>query len=169
MNLILLHFNKMSWFSIILSTEIPADLSCETAFVKFQVKYAKVYSSDSQREKAFSAFCSRYTNLQKIQSTCPECEVTSVYDISDGYLIKKKTKKLTHSSFFQNAIGAVDCNSQWCYASNTVPDLESLPKSVDFREQGLTGVAKSQGSCGSCWAFGTVAAIETCFLRSSGF
>ncbi|KAL0424166.1 UNVERIFIED_CONTAM: Cysteine proteinase RD21A [Sesamum radiatum] len=37
---------------------------------------------------------------------------------------------------------------------------DELPESVDWRERGAVAPIKNQATCGSCWAFSTVAAVE---------
>ncbi len=47
-------------------------------------------------------------------------------------------------------------------------DREVLPSSWDWRDHnGVTDI-KNQGSCGSCWAFGTVAAFESAIKIATG-
>lgn len=44
--------------------------------------------------------------------------------------------------------------------------LESLPNSYDARDYNIVTPAKDQGTCGSCWAFATVGALESHLLKN---
>ena len=46
-------------------------------------------------------------------------------------------------------------------------DVE-IPDSLDRRQLGEVNPVKDQGDCGSCWAFGTIAAMESAYKRSKG-
>lgn len=43
-----------------------------------------------------------------------------------------------------------------------------LPAHFDWRDQGKVPAVRDQGSCGSCWSFGTVAAMESAMLVQAG-
>ncbi|KAF4742997.1 hypothetical protein FOZ63_029181, partial [Perkinsus olseni] len=45
---------------------------------------------------------------------------------------------------------------------------DALPKAIDWREQGAVTSVKKQGSCGACWAFAAVGAIEGAFKIHTG-
>jgi len=58
-------------------------------------------------------------------------------------------------------------------AFKTVADEEyswavDLPDSIDRRTLGEVNPVQDQADCGSCWAFATIAAVESAYKRSSG-
>jgi cathepsin L len=46
--------------------------------------------------------------------------------------------------------------------------LSSLPKSVSWKAKGVTTPVKHQGHCGSCWAFASIAALESHVALQTG-
>lgn len=46
--------------------------------------------------------------------------------------------------------------------------VTSYPATFDWKAQGKLTSVRNQGSCGSCWAFGTVGAMESAILIQSG-
>ncbi|CAL6044789.1 Cathepsin_L [Hexamita inflata] len=55
--------------------------------------------------------------------------------------------------------------NDYCSAFSPLPDLQVINPSVDLRENGLITGAKSQGACGCCYTFQTIAILENSILR----
>ena len=45
---------------------------------------------------------------------------------------------------------------------------DRVPAAVDWRGTGATGPVKDQATCGSCYAFGAVAAMQSALFMSTG-
>ena len=45
--------------------------------------------------------------------------------------------------------------------TSTMLPVSQLPEEVDWRTRGVISDVHNQGACGSCWAFATVAQIES--------
>ena len=53
-------------------------------------------------------------------------------------------------------------------AAASLPPRAALPTSYDARTLGIVPPVRNQGSCGSCWAFGTVGVMEIAIRKGGG-
>jgi C1A family cysteine protease len=79
-----------------------------------------------------------------------------------GYNFTVGETSVTHIPL-ENLCGLTPPNNWWKKANfdGGAPDTEATPpSSFDWRSQGKVTGVRNQGSCGSCWAFGTLASYE---------
>lgn len=65
-------------------------------------------------------------------------------------------------------LSAVSVTSSSIPLAQASDPLVSYPATFDWKSQGKVTNVRDQGSCGSCWAFGTVGAMESAILIQSG-
>ncbi|GAA0175829.1 cysteine protease [Lithospermum erythrorhizon] len=135
----------------------PDDLTCIdkliNLFENWIENHGKIYETIEEKLHRFEIF---KENLKHIDERNKE--------ITEYWLGLNEFSDLTHEEFKKMYLGLkVDENKipqeskEFSYRD---VDVEALPKSVDWRKKGAVTDVKNQGSCGSCWAFSTVAAVE---------
>ncbi|PON89890.1 Cyseine protease [Trema orientale] len=114
-------------------------------------KHGKIYNSIEEKIQRFEIF---RDNLKHIDERNKH--------ISDYWLGLNEFADLSHEEFKSKYLGLKPEFTKRTGSSENFSyrDVIDLPKSMDWRKKGAVTPVKNQGSCGSCWAFSTVAAVE---------
>ncbi|XP_021912317.1 cysteine protease XCP1-like [Carica papaya] len=115
-------------------------------------KHGKIYESIEEKLHRFEIF---KDNLKHIDETNKK--------ISSYWLALNEFADLSHDEFKDRYLGFktdVSTRKESRDEEFIYKGVLDLPKSVDWRKKGAVTPVKNQGSCGSCWAFSTVAAVE---------
>ncbi|XP_028772580.1 cysteine proteinase RD21A-like [Neltuma alba] len=117
------------------------------------VEHGKVYNALGEKEKRFEIF---KDNLRFIDEHNAE---NRTYKVG-----LNRFADLTNEEYRAKYLGTkIDPKRRISKARSNryAPHVgDELPESVDWRKEGAVVQVKDQGSCGSCWAFSTVAAVE---------
>ncbi|KAL5844800.1 hypothetical protein ACOSQ4_010758 [Xanthoceras sorbifolium] len=139
------HVSKSSW---------RADDEVMGIYEAWFVKHGKVYNALGEKEKRFEIFKDnlRFIDEHNSDNRTYKVGLNQFADLKNEeyrsmYLgakksVKKNTLKAKNSDRYLPRVG------------------EALPDFVDWRKEGAVADVKDQGSCGSCWAFSTIAAVE---------
>ncbi|KAK4274664.1 hypothetical protein QN277_017855 [Acacia crassicarpa] len=117
------------------------------------VKHGKAYNALGEKEKRFEIFKDnlRFIDEHNAGNRTYKVGLNRFADLTnEEYRAKYLGTKIDH----KRRIAKTRNNR---YASQIG---DKLPEYVDWRKEGAVVQVKDQGSCGSCWAFSTVAAVE---------
>lgn len=136
----------------------PDDLTCIdkliNLFESWIEKHGKMYESIEEKVQRFEIF---KENLEHINERNK--------NVKNYWLGLNEFADLRHEDFKEKYLGLKNIKGEKREASSSEEefsyrDFVEVPKSVDWRKKGAVTPVKNQGSCGSCWAFSTVAAVE---------
>ncbi|KAI5082801.1 hypothetical protein GOP47_0002544 [Adiantum capillus-veneris] len=125
-------------------------------FEKWATKHSKNYTSPHESSQKHSRFQVFKQNLAYIhqQNSNKQKESSHRLGLTRFADLTLNEFKARHFGF-RNRPSPVPLQE---YSS--VCDTKKLPASVDWRKHGAVTPVKDQGTCGSCWAFSSVGAIE---------
>ncbi|KAL4282673.1 hypothetical protein GQ457_16G014890 [Hibiscus cannabinus] len=137
------HRSKSSW---------RTDAEVMAMYEQWLVHHGKAYNGLGEKQKRFEIF---KDNLRFIDE----------HNSDDTHSFKlglNRFADVTNEEYRSTYLGVKKPNRKVSKRSDRyAPRVgESLPDSVDWRKNGAVAPVKDQGSCGSCWAFSTVAAVE---------
>merc|ERR1711899_316892 len=136
-------------FQIVESAPVKEDMNIK----EFEEKYGEEFANPEDEEAAAE-------ELAKNEAAA-DLENT-MYDEGDGHFREEINE---WSDMDEDAANTPEELAELDRIYNEVDRL-SLPKSYDARAKGYVTSVKNQGSCGSCEAFGTVAALEASLVKA---
>ena len=151
----------MNKFLIVL---VLALVSCETdldtllfqQFQKFIKKYQKKYDSINEFLARYEVFRRNVMETFKEENSLYQTGITKFSDLT------KQEFARTYLNLNYDAMAMANFDPYIVKVSN------AAPSAYDWRDYGRVSAVKDQGSCGSCWAFSTVANLEGLYFATKG-
>ncbi|AAS82707.1 ORF31 [Agrotis segetum granulovirus] len=134
----------------------------EKLFEDFVQKYNKSYSSEEERQIKFDNFKNniRSINEKNSLSNSAVYDINFYSDMNKNELLRKQTGfKINLKKNNLDLSWNIKCNKKLINGNPAV----LLPDSFDWRDRHVITSVKNQRDCGSCWAFSTIANIESLY------
>ena len=150
--------NKFLIFLVfaLVACETDIDTIMFQQFQKFIKKYRKKYNSMNEFIAIYEVFRRNVMETFKEENGSYRTGITKFSDLTHQEFAK------IYLNLNYNALAIANFNPHIVKVTNAAPDA------WDWREKGYVSPVKDQASCGSCWAFSTVANLEGQYYKKKG-
>jgi cathepsin F len=125
-------------------------------FNNFTAAYNRTYNSDGEKNARFWVFKQNIMRLNGDNNSSWNQGVTQFFDLTQQEF---QNTYLTFNIPFSELMTALVDDSN----TEATRLLASIPTNFDWRTSGAVTPVKDQGQCGCCWAFSSVANIESLY------
>ncbi|KAJ3693986.1 hypothetical protein LUZ60_009466 [Juncus effusus] len=117
---------------------------------QWMTDFNKVYETETEKESRLKIFSENVEYINEFNKAKNRTYTLAINQFTD----------LTNAEFVA-LVGRAKLHYEGSKPSVNLTDTVPPPDSVDWRDKGAVTPVKNQKTCGSCWAFAPVAAIES--------
>ncbi|KEH31479.1 putative actinidain [Medicago truncatula] len=149
-------FFSLITLSLAMDTSMRSNEEVMTMYEEWLVKHHKVYNGLGEKDQRFEIFKDNlgFIDEHNAQNYTYKVGLNKFADMTNE---EYRNMYLGTKNDAKRNVMKIKITTGHRYAFNSG---DRLPVHVDWRSKGAVAHIKDQGSCGSCWAFSTIATVE---------